>query len=166
MINRIFCIFTILLAATLVSISTGSTVTATGPSVQPMPTPPLVKVARFEYKGVTIGTTMDEARTKLGAAKETSDVQDYYVFSENETAQVLFDKDRTVKVISITFVGGTVTPPTPIEVLGVDAEVKTDGSINKIAKFPKAGYWISYLRTGGEDPMVMITIQKMQNEQQ
>lgn len=166
MINRLLCIFTILLAAVLVGISTETSVIASGPSVQPMPTPPPVKANRFEYKGVTIGTTMEDARAKLGAAKETSDVQDFYVFSENETAQVLFDKDRTVKVISVTFVGGTVTPPTPIEVLGVDAEVKADGSINKIAKFPKAGYWISYLRTGGEDPMVMITIQKMQNEQQ
>jgi hypothetical protein len=30
-----------------------------------------------------------------------------------------------------------------------------------MVKYPKAGYWISYLKTGGDQPLVMITVQKM-----
>ena len=106
-----------------------------------------------------------DARAKLGAPKEKSDEQDYYVFSENESAQVLYESDHTVKVISINYIGKPEAAPQPRDVVGSDIEAKPDGSMNKIVRFPKAGYWISYLRTAGEDPMIVITIQKMGREQ-
>lgn len=130
-------------------------------------TPPAQARAAFTgYKGVMIGTPMADVRLKLGEPKEKSDVQDYFVVSEGETAQILYDTDKTVKVISTSYFGAAMTPPAAKDLFGTDVEAAANGAINKVVKYPKAGYWISYIRTGGDDPMVMITIQKMQQEQQ
>jgi hypothetical protein len=112
------------------------------------------------YKGVMIGTPMADARTKLGAPRDKSDTQDYFVFSDHETVQVLYDANKTVKVLSVNYIGAD-SAPKPVDVLGMELESKPDGSINKLVKYPKAGYWISYLRTGGDDPMIVVTVQKM-----
>lgn len=111
------------------------------------------------YKGVMIGTTMDEARTKLGNPRDKSDLEDYYVYSEIETCQVQYGPDKTVKLLSINYVGKNA--PTPMEILGIELEAKPDGSMNKLVKYPKAGYQISYLKTGGDDPITMITVQRL-----
>lgn len=116
------------------------------------------------YKGVMIGTKMDDARTKLGSAKEKSDTEDYYVYGDNETVQVLYAADKTVRVLSINYIGKTA--PTPKEILGIDVEAKADGGVNKMVKYPKSGFWISYLKTGGDDPMTIITVQKMLESEQ
>jgi len=116
------------------------------------------------YKGVTIGMQMDDARSKLGDAKEKSDTEDYYVYGDNETVQVLWAPDKTVRVLSINYMGKNA--PSPADILGTAAEAKQDGSINKVVKYPKLGYWISYLKTGGDDPMTIITVQKMQPGEQ
>src|SRR2546425_13204420 len=54
-----------------------------------------------DYKGVRIGMTADEARSKLGQPSLKSDDQDYYAFSDRETDQIAYDpthKDRTLSV--------------------------------------------------------------------
>jgi hypothetical protein len=48
----------------------------------------------------------------------------------------------------------------------MDVTAKPDGGINKMVKYPKSGFWISYLKTGGNDPMTVITVQKMQEGEQ
>ena len=48
------------------------------------------------------------------------------------------------------------------QILGSDLEAKADGSVYKMVRFPKAGYWLSYNRTGGAAPMTSITLQKIQ----
>src|SRR5262249_55144929 len=101
-----------------------------------------------------------DARTKLGTAKDKSDAEDYYDYSDNEKCQVLYATDKTVRVISITYLGKNA--PTPMDVLGIDAEAKPDGGVNKKVEYPKSGFWISYLKTGGSDPIVIVTVQKMQ----
>jgi len=85
-----------------------------------------VKPIYSEYKGVSIGTKADDARAKLGAPKDKSDTQDYYVFSDNESAQVLYDTDHTVRVISINYIGKLDTAPTPKAVFG--SEVTTNNN--------------------------------------
>lgn len=112
------------------------------------------------YKGVMIGMPMADARTKLGSARDKSDSEDYYVYSDNESCQVLYGPDKTVRVISVTYLGKSA--PTPKDILGVDAEPKPEGGINKRIEYPKSGFWISYLKTKGDDPMVVVTVQKMQ----
>jgi len=165
MIQRPMCILAAVLIVAAGSLLGNSRAVSALPSAQPMPTPDAAKANHFEYKGVSLGMQADAARAKLGKPRDTSDTQDYWVFSDNETAQVLYDPSKVVKAISITYVGAGVTPPTAMDVLGVAAEAKPDGSINKVVKYPKGAYWISYLRTAGDDPMVMITIQKMESGQ-
>jgi hypothetical protein len=121
------------------------------------------KPAFGNYKGVMIGMPMADARIKLGDPRDKSDSEDYYVYSENESCQVLYAPDKTVRVISVTYLGKNA--PVPKDILGVDAEAKPDGGINKRVEYPKAGFWISYLKTKGDDPMVVVTVQKMHGAQ-
>jgi hypothetical protein len=116
------------------------------------------------YKGVMIGMPMAEARTKLGDPRDKSDTEDYYVFSESETAQILYDAKKTVRVISVNYIGSS-KAPNPLDILGIQIEQKPDGSMNKLVKYPREGFWISYLRTGGDDPMTVVTVQKMIGDQ-
>lgn len=112
------------------------------------------------YKGVRIGMTAEEARKLLGTPTDKDDKQDVYSFNENESCQVYYDETKKVSAVSITFLGGK-SVPTAKSVLGDDAEAKQDGSIYKLIRFPKAGYWVSYTRTSGDSPMTVIAIQKL-----
>lgn len=114
-----------------------------------------------EYRGVQIGMTADEARKKLGSPKDKGDEQDFYIFSEQETAQIVYDKTHKVSVLSVDFSSGAANVPTPKTVMGSEIEAKADGSMYKMIRYTKAGYWVSYNRTAGDTPMITITIQKI-----
>jgi len=113
------------------------------------------------YKGVKVGMSDEEARKLLGNPKEKSDGQDYFVYSDNETAQVQYDATHKVTTVSVTYLGKSSSIPTPKAVFGEDVEAKPDGSIFKQVRYPKDGITISYNKTGGDDPLVMITVQKI-----
>jgi hypothetical protein len=113
-----------------------------------------------EYKGVRIGMTAEEARKLLGTPTDKDDKQDFYSFNENETCQVYYDETKKVSAFSVTYLGGK-SVPTSKAVLGDDAESRQDGSLYKLVRFPKAGYWVSYTRTSGDAPMTVIAIQKI-----
>ena len=114
-----------------------------------------------EVRGVHIGMAADEARKKLGTPRDKSAEQDLYVFNDNEALQVYYDKSGAVTAISVDFMSGASGVPTSKDVFGSESEAKTDGSIFKRVDYPKAGYWISYSRTAGNDPTITITIQKI-----
>ena len=115
-----------------------------------------------EYRGVQIGWLADEVRKKLGAPADKGDEQDFYIFGEKETAQILYDKaTKKVVAISVDFSNGASGVLTPQQVFGSDVEAKPDGSKYKLVRYPKAGYWLSYSRTAGETPIITVTIQKM-----
>jgi hypothetical protein len=113
-----------------------------------------------EYRGVKIGWVADEVRKKLGDPANKGDEQDFYVFGEKETAQVLYDKGQ-VSAISIDFMNGAKEVITPQQVFGADIEAKPDGSKYKLVRYPKAGYWVSYSRTAGDTPIITVTIQRL-----
>ncbi len=115
-----------------------------------------------QFKGVTIGMLADEARKKLGTPRDKSAEQDFYMLNDNEVLQVYYDKSGAVNAISIDFMSGASAVPTSKEVFGADAETKADGSIYKMMRYPKAGYWVSYSRTAGNEPTTTITMQKIQ----
>lgn len=115
------------------------------------------------YRGVKIGMTVQEARSKLGDAKDTSDAEDYYEFSDNETARVVYDTDKTVRVISIIFSGVASKAPQARAVVG-HVEPRPDGGFFKRVDHPKLGFWVTYANTGGNDPMIVITLQRMPKE--
>jgi len=115
-----------------------------------------------QFRGVKIGMAADEARKKLGNPREKSAEQDFYMVNDNEAVQVYYDKGGAVNAISIDFMSGASGIPTSKDLLGAEAEAKADGSIYKMVRYPKAGFWVSYSRTAGNDPTVTITMQKIQ----
>ncbi len=116
----------------------------------------------IEYKGVRIGMGADEVRQKLGQPTDKGDVQDFFQFSEKESCQVYYDKVRKVMAVSINYVGDGSGAPLPKVVLGTEIEAKADGAMYKMVRYPDSGYWVSYNKTGGEDPLVTVTMQKIQ----
>ena len=114
-----------------------------------------------EYKGVRIGMSAQEARKLLGNPTDKDDKQEIFSFSENESCQVYYDETKKVSAVSVTFLGGKAVP-TVKAVLGDDAEARQDGSLHKLVRFPKAGYWVSYTRTSGDAPMTIIAMQRIQ----
>lgn len=114
-----------------------------------------------QFKGVRIGMAADEARKKLGTPRDKSAEQDLYMLSDNEVLQVYYDKGGAVNAISIDFMNGAPVVPSSKDVFGADAERKADGSIFKMVRYPKSGFWVSYSRTAGTDATVTITMQKI-----
>ena len=116
-----------------------------------------------DFKGVRIGMAAEESRKKLGNPRDKSPEQDFYVFNDNEAVQVFYDKAGAVSAISIDFMSGASGIPAAKEVLGTEADAKPDGSLYKLLRYPKAGYWVSYSRTAGNSPTTTITMQKIGN---
>ena len=115
-----------------------------------------------DFKGVRIGMPTDEARKKLGSPKEKGDEQDFFLFNDNQTVMVYYDKStKTVTAISIDFMNGANAIPPAREVIGSELDTKADGSGYKLVRYPKAGYWVAYSRTAGKEPTTTITIQKI-----
>jgi len=120
-----------------------------------------------EYRGVRIGMNADDARQKLGKPKVTDKTQDLFVFSNNnETAQIFYDAQQRIYAISIDFAGKGTAAPAAIDVLGQDIKAKADGSMYRMQQYPEAGYWVSYNRTGGDSPLITVTMQKIPGSKQ
>jgi hypothetical protein len=117
-----------------------------------------------EYRGVSIGMLAEEVRKKLGNPSDKGEEQDFFVLSDNETAQVVYDKSKKVVTLSFDFMNGAKEIPTPKSIFGSDIETKADGSMYKMVRYPKAGYWLSFNRTAGDTPLTSITFQKIEQE--
>lgn len=112
-----------------------------------------------EYKGVRLGMTADEARKKLGSPTDKDDKQDFFVFNDNESAQVFYDAEKKVYAVSVIYIGAD-RAPTAKSILGLDLESKPDGSVHRKIDYPKAGCWVSYSRTSGDSPLITVTMMK------
>lgn len=115
-----------------------------------------------EFRGVSIGMTTDEVRKKLGNPSDKGDEQDFFVLSDHETVQVVYDKTKKVMALSFDFSSGASDVPNPKAVFGSDVEAKADGSIYKLVRYPKAGYWLSYNRTAGDQGLTSLTFQRIE----
>jgi len=122
-----------------------------------------IRPAFSDFKGVHIGMPAVEARKKLGSPRDKSAEQDFYLFNDSQAVQVFYDKAGTVTAISIDFMSGASGIPSCKEVLGAEAQAKPDGSVYKLLRYPKAGYWVSYSRTAGNSPTITITMQKIEH---
>src|SRR5687767_12215157 len=114
-----------------------------------------------DFRGVTLGMNAEDVREKLGHLKDKGERQDFFVFSESLSAQIVYDDQRKVIVISVDFVGKDGNGPSPESVLGEAVQAKQDGSIYQLKRYPEAGYWLAYSRTAGDHPIVTVTMQKM-----
>jgi hypothetical protein len=113
-----------------------------------------------EYKGVRLGMTAQEVRTKFGEPAAKDGRVDYYVFTETEAAQIAYDAEARVRLISADYQNG-MGAPAPAAVVGGELETSPNGSLYKIVHYDSMGFWVSYNRTTGSAVIVTITIQKM-----
>lgn len=113
------------------------------------------------YKGVQIGMSQEEVRKMLGDPKDKDDAQDFYLFSEKETAQVFYQAKK-VFAVSVSYTGDKIGAPEPKAILGVDVPPAADGRLYKMVRYPAAGFWVSYSRISGDEQMVTVTMQKLQ----
>ena len=61
-----------------------------------------------EYRGIKIGMSAEVVRTKLDQVKKGED-QDFWTYSERESAQIYYDSAGKVTAISIDYFGETAT---------------------------------------------------------
>jgi hypothetical protein len=151
--------FTLLLVGTVTCIAfaaSASTAQRRAPADDPE------QPAFSEFKGVRLGMRVDEARKKLGNPTDKSAEQDIY-FNDTQTVQVFYDKTGSVTAISVDFQSSANAIPSAREVLGGEADAKDDGSVYKMLRYPKAGYWVSYSRTAGKTPTTTVTMQKIEH---
>ncbi len=113
----------------------------------------------LEYREVRLGMTAQEARAKLGIPTMKDSDQDFYVFSENETAQIVYDAGQKVVTISVDYLGG-IGAPDYKAVVGGELERTATGSLYKMVRYPDQQIWVSYNRTTTPVPTVTVTIQK------
>lgn len=113
------------------------------------------------YRSVSIGMTRDETRDKLGKTKDEFPEEDSFEISDNENVRVFYNGDKKVKAMVITFSGKLDGVPAADAVLGEKVEQNADGGMFKMVRFPDKGFWISYLKTTGDQPTVIITLQEM-----
>ncbi|MFL6282762.1 MAG: hypothetical protein ACJ74Q_06305 [Pyrinomonadaceae bacterium] len=113
-----------------------------------------------EYRGVRLGMTAEEARLKLGAAADKSDQQDFYIFSETESAQIFYDASHKVIAVSAQYAGDGAGTPSAKSILGTDVQPREDGSTYKLVKYERAGCWVSYSRTAGDLPVVTVSMKR------
>lgn len=116
-----------------------------------------------DYKNIKIGMMADEVKDNLGKAKLEDKDGFYYIFSDKESVQIVLDKNKQVRVISVTYSENNEKTPKYEDVFGQETAVvtKPDGSIYNLVRYPDAGIWVAYSTTVGENPTVTITIQKM-----
>jgi hypothetical protein len=113
-----------------------------------------------EYRGVNLGMTTEEARAKLGEPALKGDDQDFFVFSEKETAQIAYNSGHKVVTISVDYIGGLGAPDYRA-VVGADLEVRPNGSMYKLVRHESEGFWVSYNKSSGAVPSVTITVQQL-----
>jgi outer membrane protein assembly factor BamE (lipoprotein component of BamABCDE complex) len=115
-----------------------------------------------DYKGVHIGMAAEEARAKLGNPTDKGDAQDFYNVSDKQTVQVYYGADKKVTAVVVTYLDAAAGAPALKSIFGTDAEAKPDGSVHRMERYPKAGFWLSYSRTAGNSPLVVVTLSKIQ----
>lgn len=111
-----------------------------------------------EYKGIRLGMMAQEVRAKLGNPTLKGDDQDYYLFSDTESAQFAYDKALKVVTISIDYTGEGA--PDYHNIVGASIDTRDDGSLYKLVRYEAQRFWVSYCRRTGTPPIVTITIQK------
>ncbi|MCE7963277.1 MAG: hypothetical protein DYH05_12370 [Acidobacteria bacterium ACB1] len=117
-----------------------------------------------EFRGIKIGMSKDDVKKTIDKDPVVSDDSGfYYVFSDTESAQISLDDKKKVRAIAVMYSAVDASTPKLTDVLGKDATVKpaADGQVYDMVRYPEAGFWISYNRSGGDSPRVTIMIQRI-----
>ena len=116
-----------------------------------------------EYRGVFVGTDRDQVHQKLGKPKDASAGEDDFEISNDESVRVFYDDAKKVKALVITYSGKLDTAPKPNDVIGEPIEPRPDGGMYKMVRLEAKGFWVSYVKTAGDNPSVMITVQSLKS---
>jgi len=162
-LNRILCIAFFLAAANLYAQTADTTPTAPAETaaVRETEQTAVVQPVLTAYKGVRIGMAADEVRETLDKKPEVAYKDGfYYVFSDDESAQIMLDAERKVTAIVAIYRNGKA--PKYTDVFGAEASLAEtpDGRIYNLIRYPEAGFWVAYNRTAGDEPVITVTIQK------
>lgn len=109
-----------------------------------------------EYRGVSLGMTAAETRAKMGEPAMKSDDQDFYVFTTNETTQIVYENQKVV-TISTDYTNG-VGAPDYKRVVGEGLLERPDGSLFRMVMYTPQGFWVSYNKSASVVPVVTVTI--------
>ena len=109
-----------------------------------------------EYRGVRLGMTAAETRAKLGEPAMKSDDQDFYVFTANETTQIVYENQKVV-TISTDYTNGAGAPDYK-SVVGEGLLQRPDGSVFRMVMYTPQRFWVSYNKSASVVPVVTVTI--------
>lgn len=114
------------------------------------------------YRNLTIGIPANEVREKLGKAKIDDKDGFFYEISDDEFAQIRLDGEGKVYLVAVTYTSKNKSAPSYGQVLGGDEPAANpNGSVYNLVRYPDAGYWIAYSRSGGDDPTITVTMQRL-----
>ena len=116
-----------------------------------------------EYRGVFIGTAREQVHAKLGKPENEFTGEDDFKVSETETVRVFYNEAKNVKAIVITYTGALDAAPKPKDVIGEPIEPRPDGGMYKMVRVEEKGFWVSYVKTSGDNASVMITVQALKS---
>lgn len=114
-----------------------------------------------DYRGISLGMAADEVRQKLGKPEDQSDAEDTFEPAKGETARIVYSADKKVRTISIMYTDDISKAPKPAAMIGSDVSANEDGGVFKKVDYPDHGFWISYAKIAGDNPMIIIMIQAM-----
>jgi hypothetical protein len=110
---------------------------------------------------VRIGTSADEVRELLGKA-EIDDKDGFFYKMDAEMVQIRLDENEKVRLISVTYATKSPNAPKYSDIFGEEPmNAKPDGSVYTLVRYPEAGYWVAYSKTGGAEPTTTVTMQKL-----
>ena len=113
-----------------------------------------------DFRGAKLGMTAEEVREKLGNPVLKDTEMDYYVLSDSVTAQVVFDANHKVRMISVDYANGAGAPDYR-SVVGPELPTRPDASAYSMVRYESRGFWVSYSKIAGPVIVVTITIQKI-----
>ena len=70
-----------------------------------------------------------DVHRKLGKPESSDDAQDFFLISDVEKVQVVYDRDGKANTVSVTYSSNNETAPTVADVLGEDVPAGPDGRI-------------------------------------
>ena len=152
---RLFLVISVILLAASVSFP-ASIAAVSAPSMDADNSTPIF----ISYKGISIGMLTEQVRASLGSPKSSADASDTFAPSDHEFISVYYERGK-VSAFTITFTGDIGSAPAAKTVLGEEADVKPDGGLFKMVRYPKAGFWVSYCKIVGDEPIVIIAVNKI-----
>lgn len=138
--------------------------TATVAVPQPKPSPAVLEPAVKDLRGITLGMTVDEVRSKLGKPLSQDDSGLYYSFSNSESAQIGLDSGGKVRTIATIYSGGDQNAPKFEDVFGPNVQLAAsdNGRLYKMVRYPSAGFWIAYSKIGSDkNELTTVTMRRI-----